>query len=83
MERFKDCKLQENTTHRMLHLKINKEESDFEQVSINLKDFKNMQTLLTALCEEMHVKYTRDCLLYNLTGLCITEDDIHFIQDGD
>jgi hypothetical protein len=35
------------------------------------------------LCEEMKARYSRDCCLYNLTGLLIQDDDIDFIQDGD
>ena len=44
---------------------------------------KSLLSLLRVLCEEMKVKYSKECCLYNLMGLMLQDDDIGFIQDGD
>lgn len=36
MDSYKQCKLRENTAHRQLLVKINRDEGDFVEVSVNI-----------------------------------------------
>jgi hypothetical protein len=40
---------------------------------------KNLHNLLSVLCEEMKVRFSKECCLYNLMGLMLQEEDLGFI----
>lgn len=64
-------------------MKLNTSDQPFKEVSVALTEFKKLSILLQVLCDEMKIRFSRDCCLYNLTGLLIQDDDVDFIQDGD